>query len=87
MQYLYSSGAIWLWIEALTVHYAVTAALLQGRLKICYLPLAWAVPLLYSIGYFVIAHPSYGKGVRCWVAYTGFWHYLYFAPIVIFLMV
>ena len=83
MHYASLAGAVWLYFEALFVHYAVTAGRVEGRLLKCYLPVAWTLPLAPLVLVAVLQQKAeggfgirkefdaFGDDWRCWASYDG----------------
>lgn len=82
--YAFSASSIWLYFEALYVHYAVTSGRLKGRAFTCYMPLGWGLPILHAGGIAAIRAASLGEGWRCWPSYEDHTAYALLAPILVF---
>ncbi len=95
VHYFFISGAIWLYIESLYVHYAVTAGRLGGRAFKCYIPFGWlgplavvgAVALLVLVGWQKQFRKCYGADWRCWITSSDNLPFIFAAPIYFFLAV
>ena len=84
VSFSFSASSIWLYLEALWVHYAVTAGRMKGRAFKCYMPLGWALPLVFLGAIAVWRSASLGADWRCWPAYDDFTAHIVLAFILAF---
>lgn len=79
MHLFFTASFAWLFVESLFSFYAVTAGVVEGRLK-CYLPFAWGVPIVVVGATAGINVDAYG-GKNCWLSPDDYFIWAFLGPI------
>ena len=80
--YAFISASIWLYIESLYVHYAVTAGRLRGRALKCYIPMGWIAPApVLGLTILCAGLAPYGADWRCFMNHHSPAIYAFLVPV------
>lgn len=83
MHLFFTASFTWLFVESLFSFYAVTAGVVEGRIK-CYLPFAWGVPIAVVATTAGININAYG-GKNCWLSPDDYFIWAFLGPILAFI--
>ena len=86
MAYFWTAGCAWLYMETLCVHYAVVKGRFAGRVLVCFMPLAWALPTLVLL-VLPVDIRGFGADWRCWASHTHYAIWPFIGPSLVFIAV
>lgn len=87
MAYFWTAGCAWLYMETLCVHYALVKGRFAGRVLVCFMPLAWSLPVVGVLLVLPVDLRGFGGDWRCWASYDHYAIWPFIGPSLLFLAV
>ena len=87
ISYFWTAGCVWLYLEALCVHYAIDKEHFAGRVFTCFMPLGWILPIGGVLLVLPVDLHGFGGDWRCWAAYAHNANWPFIAPSLFFFVV